>query len=306
MTEAIAPVTAAPAADGQGAAPSAAPSASSVAPNAASTATSQLAPAATPATWYDGFDPDMKGWMENKGLTKVDAGKALEMALTGHRNIEKYMGVPAEKLLRLPDFDKADKAEMDQFYGKLGRPADANGYEIPVPQGMPTDFAEAAKAKFHELGLTAKQAKALAEWNNEYAAQVQSGMSAQHESTIKAQQDALRREWGQAYDQNDVIAGKVIDAAARAGGLSPDDLKAMTNALGFDKTMKMFAGLGVGLGEHGFVDGGSASSGIMTPAAAKAQIKQLTNDQDFLKQRLAGNQEANAKWRRLHEMAIGA
>ncbi len=287
----------APAAGGQGTpvTPSAEPTPISSAP---APGTVPAAPAA-PATWYEGFDPDMRGWMENKGLTKMDASKALEVALNGHRNLEKHMGVPADKLLRLPDFDKADKGELDQFYNKLGRPADISGYEIPVPQGISTDFADAAKVKFHELGFTALQAKELVAWNNEYLAGAQAKQQEAYAQTIAQENEALKKEWGAAYEQELGMAKN----AAKALGIPAEQIDKLEGSLGFANLMKMMANIGRRIGEDKYIDGGAASSGAMTPVGAQARIKQLQGDKEWTAKYLSGNVQARAEMERLMQFA---
>src|SRR5690242_20907106 len=50
-------------------------------------------------------------------------------SLESYQNLEKMRGVPAERLLTLPD-DKSDEATRNAFYEKLGRPKEAAGYEF--------------------------------------------------------------------------------------------------------------------------------------------------------------------------------
>jgi hypothetical protein len=145
--------------------------------------------------WLTGASEDVTTYVQNKGW------KAPTDLLTSYQQLEKHMGTPAERLLRIPDFEKAEKTEMDQFYNKLGRPVEPKGYDLPVPEGVPTDFAEAAKLKMHELGLTAKQARELAAWNNEMGATMASKQKEAYSATIAQQSAELKTEWGAAYDQ---------------------------------------------------------------------------------------------------------
>jgi hypothetical protein len=289
MTEPIAP--SAPA--GQGATPSAEPVPISSAPAAGTVPQSAPPPAAT-IDWLTGAPEDITGFVQNKGWkTPVDA-------ITSYKQLEKHMGTPADKLLRLPDFDKADPTELGQFYTKLGRPAEPNGYEIPVPEGMDTSFAEAAKAKFHELGLTAKQAKALAEWNNEYASTMSVQQQEAYKQTIAAENESLKKEWGQAYDQEIGMAKN----AAKALGLSPEKIDKLEQSLGFADLMRTMANIGKRIGEDKFVSGDSVGgNGVLTPAGAQARIQQLRGDKDWTAKYLSGNVQARAEMERLMQFA---
>ena len=284
MTEPIAPTT-----GGQGATPSAEPTPISSAPAAGTV------PQSTPTTdWLSGAPDDITGFVQNKGWkTPVDA-------ITSYKQLEKHMGTPADKLLRLPDFDKADPAEVGQFYNKLGRPADPSGYEIPVPEGVDGSFAEAARVKFHELGLTAKQAKELTEWTNQYGQGVVSQQQETYKETIAAENESLRKEWGSAYDQ-EIGAAK---NAAKALGLSPEKIDKMEQSLGFADLMRTMANIGKRIGEDKFVSGDvTGGNGVLTPAGAQARIKQLQGDKEWTAKYLSGNIQTRAEMERLMQFA---
>lgn len=287
--------TTAPAIGGQGAAAtlSAEPAPISSAP-AAGTTEVKTATASTGLEWLSGVSEDVTSYVQNKGW------KSPADLLTSYQQLEKHMGTPAERLLRMPDFDKAEKNELDQFYNKLGRPADPKQYEIPVPEGMPTDFAEAARIKMHELGLTAKQATELAKWNNEMGAVMMEKQKETYAATIAQENAALKQEWGAAYEQ-ELGAAK---NAAKALGIKPEQIDALEGSLGFANLMKMMANIGKRIGEDKYVDGGSSSSnGVMTPAGAKARIQQLQGDKDWTAKYLSGNVQARAEMERLMQMA---
>lgn len=289
MTEPIAPAT-----GGQGAAatPSAEPTPISSAPAPGTTAPA-AATASTGLDWLTGASEEVTTYVQNKGW------KAPTDLLTSYQQLEKHMGTPAERLLRLPDFDKAEKTEMDQFYNKLGRPAEPKGYDLPVPEGMPTDFAEAAKVKMHELGLTAKQARELAAWNNEMGATMAAKQKETYEATIAQQNAELKTEWGAAYDQEMGAAKN----AAKVLGIKPEQIDALEGSLGFANLMKMMSNIGKRIGEDKFVDGGAGSNGAMTPAGAKARIQQLQGDKDWTAKYLSGNVQARAEMERLMQFA---
>ena len=250
-------------------------------------------------SWYGSFDGETQGWLENRGLTKLDGNAALPELVKGFRNAEKFVGAPADKLIRVPDWDKADRVELDQGYTKLGRPADAKGYNIPVPDGSPTEMAEWAKSVFHEAGLSQRQAAAIsAKWNELGASVSQQNVQAQQQA-IKDQETKLQLEWGHAYDKNDAIAARAIDAL----GLQREQLSALTRSLGFDGAMKMFASIGEKLGESEFVSGDNSSNSPVTPNQAQSRINQLQQDKDWVNKYIAGNVEARSEMERLMKMA---
>jgi hypothetical protein len=287
MTDVTAPAT------GQGATPSAdpAPINSSAAPG-----TTTSTPASTPAStdWTSGLAPETASYVQNKGW------KAPTDLLNSYQQLEKHMGTPADKLLRLPDWNKAEKSEIDGFYTKLGRPADPTLYELPVPEGAPKDMADWAKPIFHEAGLTNQQAKVIAEKWNEHIAGLGVKQKETYAQTIEQQNNELKTEWGQAYDQE---IGKAKNAA-KALGIKPEQIDALEGSLGFANLMKMMANIGSRIGEDNYVGGDvSSGSGALTPVGAQSRIKQLQGDKEWTAKYLGGNIQARAEMERLMQMA---
>lgn len=251
-------------------------------------------------TWYGGFDQETTGWLENRGLTKLDEKSALPELVKGFRNAEKFVGAPADKLVRIPDWDKADKVELDQVYSKLGRPNDPKEYNIPIPDGQPGDMADWARNVFHEAGLSKRQAEMVASKWNELGANLSQHDTQAKQQGWKDQEAKLRTEWGNAYDKNDSIAARTIDSL----GLKENQLAALRDSLGFDGAMKMLASIGEKLGEADFVSGeGSSSNGPMTPAQAVSRIAQLRGDKEWVTKYVAGNVEVRNEMERLMKMA---
>jgi len=248
-------------------------------------------------SWLTGAPEDVSGFVQNKGW------KSPLDAVEGYRNLEKHLGVPADKILRLPDFDKAEKAELDGFYTKLGRPATATQYEIEVPQGMDTAFADAAKTKFHEIGLSKSQAAELAKWNNAQVAAQMEAQEAQFNSRIEADTAALQHEWGAAFDKKVMAA----NAAAEAFGADKDFISKMVRAVGPAETNRFFANIAEKMGEDNFVGSSSGVvSGVMTPGQAQAKISSLMADREWSAKYLNGNTEARMEMERLHKFAAGS
>ena len=252
-------------------------------------------------SWHSGFDQETVGWLDARGLTKLSEKEALPALVKGFRDTQKFVGTPAEKLLKLPDFDKADKVELDQFYNKLGRPAEAKDYNIKVPEGVPTEFSEWAKGMFHEAGVNSRQAEQIASKWNEYISGAEGQSKEAQQQQVKDQEASLKHEWGDAYDKQMSIAKN----AATSMGFTPEKVDALQSALGYDGVMKMMASIGEKIGESGFVSGDSSTSfnGALTPAQAVSKISVLQGDKEWTAKYLAGNAEARAEMTRLQAMA---
>lgn len=284
MTDTTAPVA------GQGATPvepssTPAPINSSAAPG--TTASS------TPSEWTAGLNEDVLGYVNNKGWkTPADV-------VDGYRNLEKLRGVPADRLLKLPDFNTADKVELDQYYSKLGRPMDASKYQLDMPEGSDEGFANWAKSSFYDEGLSDKQAMGLSKRWNEYVAQTQQQQQEQMAAASRQQDANLRSEWGQAYEQEIGVAKH----AAKALGMSAEMIDKLQNSLGYDGVMKLMNNIGKRIGEDKFASGEASGGGAMTPAGAKARIQQLQQDREWTNKYLAGNVQARAEMERLMQFA---
>jgi hypothetical protein len=261
----------------------------------------QAAPAqsAENSSWYSSYDTDTVGWLENRGLTKLDSNAAMPEVIKGFRNAEKYIGTPAESLIKIPKADAPDDA-WNEVYTKLGRPQDPKEYALSVPDGVDPSFAEWAKGTFHELGVTKTQGEKLSAKWNDYVSQQVGSQEQQYKTQVADQTNKLKAEWGQAFDQNVNIAKR----AAQEFGVDSTTIDKMESAMGFDGVMKFFQTIGSKIGEHSYESGEAQGfNGAMTPNAAQSRIRQLQNDGEFVKKYIAGNVDARGEMERLHKLA---
>jgi len=258
-------------------------------------ATTTAAPAAAAATtstdWTSGLNEDLRGYVQNKGFKDPAA------AIDSYRNLEKLMGVPKERLLKLPE--KEDDPAWSEVHARLGRPASPDEYKI---DGDNKDFAKWAKETFHGLGLNKKQAEALFGKYNEFA---QGHATKQMETQVQqaqASETSLRKEWGAAYDQNVMTAKK----AAMTFGLTKEVIDKLESAMGYADVMKFMSTIGSKVGEDSFVASTSSNRGfgVMTPEQAKNRIAGLKQDREFISKLSQGNAEARAEWDRLNQWAV--
>ena len=275
-------------------APGAAPAAPPAAPAPGA------APAAPPAWHADPvYDTETRGWLENRGLTKLEAGAALPEVIKGFRNAEKFIGAPPEQIIRVPKDDTPEA--WNQVYDRLGRPKDPKGYDIPVPDGQDKAYSEWARGTFHELGLNAKQAKGLTEKWNAYVAEKTGAMQTEYKNSVATDAAALQKEWGAAHEKNLQVA----KGAAREFGMTAEVIDSLEKAMGFAGVMKLMHSIGSKLGEDKFIQGGGGGGfgDVMSPEAAKAAIEALKKDPEFSVKYIKGDAEARAKMSRLHQYA---
>jgi hypothetical protein len=246
--------------------------------------------AASTGNWYDNIqDGDLKGYAQNKGW------KDPVEVLNGYRNLEKLVG---QDKIPMPK-GAEDKEGWARVYDSLGRPKTAEEYKLPVPQGDSGEFAKAASAKFHELGVSQQQAEQLAAWWNEQQQSQMSGLQTQTAAKAEAEFGQLKQEWGQAYEENINLGQR----AAREFGLDQGKLEALEGAWGTKGMLEFMAKIGRGLTEHSF-EGGKTTQGFgMTPEAAKERISALRNDSEWSSKYMTGNADAQAELKRLMAVA---
>ncbi len=215
---------------------------------ATTTATTTTAAPAVTATWLDGLDDDSKKFIETKGYkTAADA--------------------LAELRASAPP-DSPDK------------------YDIPVPQGEDPTFSKAVAPLMHKAGLSAAQAKSLAEgWNELGAAQraaaAQAAEQAEREqvASIERQKVELKGEWGSDFDKNSEHVRRAWTAAASAAGVPADKMQdgveAMCSAIGHKAALKMFAMFGGHFAED--TAHGLAGKGSNTVVQAAARLYDKSN-----------------------------
>ncbi len=287
--------------------PGAAPGATAPAPAGGAPASGNLSTAttttgfanpgsATVVDWTSGMTDDHKGYVQQKGFKDPTA------VLDSYRNLEKVIGVPQERILKLPV--KEDDPAWGEVYEKLGRPRDAKEYKIDVPKEFGDDkFADWARTTFHELNISKNAGEKLAGKWTEFVQNAQKGRVEAYNNRVNLEGEALKKEWGAAYEKHVSIAKH----AASAFGIEGPIIDKLESAMGFSGIMKFFHGIGSKIGESGFVSGGTGAGNnfgnVMTPDAARGRIQALRSDPDFVRRYTAGELGAKEEFERLHKMA---
>lgn len=233
-------------------------------------------------SWYamEGMAPDQVGQLGE--MVKAKGWKHPGEALLSYQNLEKVFGADkAGRTILAPKSDD-DTEGWNSLYNRLGRPESADKYELPVPEGQDRSFAEAFAPVMFEAGLTAKQAKALAEKWNEMSGSIVEQQEAAFQQQVDAEYSALQREWGVAAAQNEEIARRAAIKFSKEAGLDADAFDAMEKAIGTAKLIKLFHSVGSSFQEGTFVSNDALSGGKMTPAQADAKIKGKFTDQEFM------------------------
>jgi len=238
------------------------------------------------SSWTSSFENrDLAGFAETKGFLSAEA------TVESYRNLEKMVGAPADRVLKLPDAD----GDWNPVFDKLGRPPSPDEYGLPVPEGDDGAFAKQASEWMHELGFSTKQAQGLAEkWNEKLASQSQEAAQ-NYEQELEISKGELSREWGVNQEKNEQIAR----SGAAALGLDVETINALESALGYAPLMRMMKSVGERMGESKMVTGES----IVSNESAMSQIAALKADKNFAAAYARGDTDAIAKMDRLHKLA---
>lgn len=254
--------------------------------------------AGNPTPWA-GLSEQNRGFVGLKGFKNEDA------VVTAYRELESFRGVPAERLLKLPDKD--DSPEWEGVHKRLGRPDKAEEYGV---EGADADLL----AEAHKAGLTKRQVQALAAHLGTRGKAAQEKAEAERVAQQQLEEQELRKEWGPEFEANLRHGKEVYQRAAKAvGWASPEamqkDFEAIEAQIGTGKLLKLMAFMGRGTAPHAFVEGqggGGSSFGDTAPAAAMAKFRALSGDREFMKRLDAGDVSAQAEYDRWSKLAASA
>ena len=228
------------------------------------------------APWYDGFkDPVVKDWLKAYGTAYPDPEAVAMKAL----NLEKFIG--ADKAGRGIIIPKADAKpeEWRAFYAKVGGvPEKVDGYK--VPEAMAKDpFIAKFREHAHKIGMPVSHFDSMVSWIGTESAAFTDVETREFEQRATQEMEQVRTDWGNEYDAK-------TEAGQRAARIfipgTPEEreeiLTRMEGALGAKVTMNLWASIGAAISEHGYVAGDTASTGGMTPEAARVRIETLKKD----------------------------
>jgi len=222
----------------------------------------------TPSGWFDSVkDSGVKTWLGSKNFPDA------ETALKSYHNLEQLMGADkAGRTVMLPKDDN-DTDGWSALSKRLGVPDSADGYKLPMPDGVDDGFAKTAATWFQKAGVPPRAANQIAEaWNGWVAEQVKAGEAADRVESEK-QMTALEKEWGNKFVENRELAQRGYREFAKQFGL--DDKAALDRAesvLGAANLTKFFAGLGALNSESSFAGSDGKGGFSTTPAEAQKQV----------------------------------
>jgi hypothetical protein len=274
--------------------------------------------------WYEGlagFDAETIAHAKNKGwlpTNVADLPGAYVKAVFSHRGAEKLIGVPQDKLLRIPEAS-AGAAEWDSVFQRLGVPKEAKEYDftgIKYKDGTEPEpgFLDKMRGAFAAAHVTKEGAAAVTKAVIGYLEDADATESAVLAGQVAEQKAWLDKNWPAAVREGNLfVANQALGKLAAAAGLTADQAKSAWDALskvggiGAGYAMEMLRTIGMRMGEGKLIDLGSGSQGgPMTVEQARDEIAMLKNDKAFRDKLLAGGKEETLRWRALHKIIAGS
>lgn len=215
--------------------------------------------------WTAQLPDDLKG---NEVLTKFNnLGELGKTFLDYHGKVDGSVQLPGENA---SDEDRAT------FYNKLGRPEKPEGYEFDEVQWpnsedpLMSTIKDAAdrdledyRKVFHEIGLTAAQAKALHKKSFELALAKYSEAEKVSDELRETVVTSLKSEWGNNFDGNLTLAKRAFNKVGELAGVKDEFSKFMEDSRLGDNPMfvKVFHAIGKAMSNDNALDTGGESSG---------------------------------------------
>lgn len=216
--------------------------------------------------WTAQLPDDLKG---NEFLTQIPSiGELGKKVLDYHGKVENAVQLPGEN---------ASDEERATFYNKLGRPEKPEDYQFEgiewpnVEDPLMATIKDAAdrdledyRKVFHEIGLTAEQAKALHKKSFEMAL-------ARYEQAEKASTEmqekvvaSLKTEWGNDFDGNLTLAKRAFNKVGELAGVKDEFAKFMDDSkLGNNPLfVKVFHAMGKAMSDDTALDTDGTPGGV--------------------------------------------
>ncbi len=245
-----------------------------------------------------GFGDDItkwqKGYADLHGLVKGDAN-----------------------VVRLPG-DSATDDERNEFYNKLGRPAEKDGYKLELGDTVKEDTVTWFRDAAHKAGLNQQQAQAFADGLSQLVSDRLDADQKSFDDQAQAAFETLKGEWGDKNNANMAVAkqGNALVAEALGDHIKDDQdrnvLDVIENAIGTERYIRLMHAIGGKLGEDVITGGETGKSGFeaMTAAEARQRLTDIQGDKDralaVTDPQHPKHKDAIAEWKRLNEIAHAA
>ena len=257
-------------------------------------------------SWYDGLSDELKGHVQNRGLHTKTAEEAARQLAQDHRETQQKLGIPPERVLRLPEKD--DDPAWAGVYERLGAPKEPSEYKFDAVKfkdgtPLPEEFTNSIRATAAELHLPLPAAQKLAERLVAFVDADEARDSATRAAAVGAAQTALRQSWGRDYDLNMFKTTKVVEAL----GWDASTIDQLQTAVGTDKLLTGLLGLANKMSEADLLRGGGTinGGGSMTREQAITRKATLMTDRAWGAKFVNGDSDAMREMDNLNRIIVG-
>lgn len=258
--------------------------------------------------WYDGLDDAGKGVLQAKGWDKLAPADAVGQIFTSYREAEKRLGIPADRVMRIPE----DDAGWKEFRQKhLGVPADTSGYDLSKVRfgdGAELDegFSNFVKTTALQLGIPSTAVGEFAAAMIRFGEDAEKAEAETDRISAAAAKATLQQQWAGNYETFDFIARR----AAVQLGLKEDELNAIANQTSYGTLMSGLLKIGQAMGEARLLGAGDGSGGgggntALTKEQAAAKLESLKNDPSWVAKWRSGDADAVKDFANLTRLMVG-
>lgn len=256
------------------------------------------------AAWHAGLDSDTLGHVQSRGWDKLAGDAAALEAVKAHREAQKLIGRPAESLVVWPK-DATDQEAWGKVREKMGVPKEAKDYAfdgVKFADGTELDapFIEAIRATAAKNYLTPDVAKSIAADVVKMIEGGEATETAEYESKLNAEREALKANWGAGNYANNLLLAK---NAAEKLGVDAEALSVLEKTVGYSKVIEMFRKMGATMGEDKFIRSAAPGGGALTKEEAGLRLKELREDKEWGKRYFAGDVNAKREFENLTAVA---
>lgn len=242
----------------------------------------------------EGANPTPWHAQDHSALVTGKGWKTPDDALKSYSELEKHIGLPPDRLIRLPEPGKLDDAGRSDIFKRIGyeppsmpkAPEKWEDYGVAPREGTPPEYTSSILQAAHKAGVTKEQLASIVEANDSF-------LSA-HQKSAKDAEDALVNDRLKAADaaideRYKDKAGEMRELMTREAarlGYDPDGLKATEEALALagDKSLVSFRNLLADVAEarrESPLHRGATQLSLDS-SGAKARLAELSKNPDWV------------------------
>ncbi len=171
----------------------------------------------------------------------------------------------------------SSKEEWAAVFQKLGLPKALDEYKFDLEKDVEVDqgFLDKFKAVAHQAGVLPSQAKMMADFFGKNSKDSFNSQVEEQKGKIKADLDALKKDWGQSYDEQMAKARAALNEFTDP--VEREQLKVL--GLGHNTTfLKLLAKFGGTLAEGKIRESGDGGGFSLTPSQARAELDAIKSN----------------------------